>query len=322
VEAHFLALLEIKGLKVGFKTQAGLVHAVDEIDLSLVQGEIVGLAGESGSGKSTLGYSIMKILPRNALVQGSINFDGIELLTLTQSKLEEIRGKRIAMVFQGSMNSLNPLMRVEEQVAEPMILHQQANEKQAVVEARNLLELVGVDKEKGRHYPHELSGGLKQRVAIAMALSTHPALLIADEPTTALDVMTQAQIMRLLGRIRDEFKITILMISHDLALLSETCDRLILMYAGKIAEIGSRDQIVRNPRHPYTQGLLGSIPSVRNIGRASSSIPGDPPDPLNPPAGCRFKPRCSFAKDVCSTFEKGPLYVEDGHYAACVLVGG
>jgi peptide/nickel transport system ATP-binding protein len=318
----YLSLLEVSDLSVSFKIEAGLVHAVDGVSLSLDKGEILGLAGESGSGKSTFGYSLIRVLPKTAVVNGKIVFDGVELLELRDDAMRQIRGKRIAMVFQGSMNSLNPLVRVEEQIAEPLVLHLKLDERKALEHARELLSQVGVEPEKGRSYPHELSGGLKQRVAIAMALSTNPDLLIADEPTTALDVMTQAQIMGLMRSLRDKFGISIIVISHDLALLSEVADRIALMYAGKIVEVGETLAVVRNASHPYTRALLASIPSVENVGKESGSIPGDPPDPLNPLNGCRFRPRCRLAMQGCELFDNAPRHVDSNHYAACILVGG
>lgn len=319
---RYLSLLEVSDLSVLFKIDAGAVHAVDGVDLQLDRGEILGLAGESGSGKSTFGYSLIRVLPKTAVVKGKIVFDGVELLALGDQAMRQVRGRRIAMVFQSSMNSLNPLVRVEEQIAEPLILHSKVDEHRALESARELLSQVGVEPSKGRNYPHELSGGLKQRVAIAMALSTNPDLLIADEPTTALDVMTQAQIMSLMRSLRDKFGISIIVISHDLALLSEVADRIALMYAGKIVEVGKTQAVVRSASHPYTQALLASIPSVDNVGKESGSIPGDPPDPLNPLNGCRFRPRCRLATQGCESFDNVPRYVDSNHYAACILVGG
>ena len=317
-----MSLLDIEDLKVYFATRAGTVRAVDGVELSVGTGEVLGLAGESGSGKTTLGYALMRVLPRNAKLDGRIIFNGRDLLTLSAKEFNRVRGREIAMVFQGSMNSLNPVIRVEEQVAEPLILHGGMNEDEAKKRARELLAEVGVSADKAKSYPHELSGGLKQRVAIAMAISTRPKLLIADEPTTALDVVTQAQILRLISELRDRFGLSVIMISHDLSLLSEVCDRLAIMYAGKIVEVGSKAEIVRTPEHPYTQALLASIPSVERVGEDSPSIPGEPPDPINPPSGCRFMPRCAYARRECEDFD-GYLYeLSSTHRAACVLVGG
>ncbi len=317
-----MSLLEIEQLKVYFATRAGTVRAVDGVDLSVGKGEVLGLAGESGSGKTTLGYALMRILPRNAKLTGRIIFDGRDLLALGAAEFNRVRGREIAMVFQGSMNSLNPVIRVEDQVAEPLILHGGMDEDGAKRRAREILAEVGVDADKAKSYPHELSGGLKQRVAIAMAISTRPKLLIADEPTTALDVVTQAQILRLISGLRDKFGLSVIMISHDLSLLSEVSDRLGVMYAGKIVEVGSKTEVVNTPQHPYTQALLASIPSVERVGEDSPSIPGEPPDPINPPSGCRFMPRCAYARRECEEFD-GQLYaLSSTHRAACILVGG
>jgi len=291
-----LSLLDIENLKVYFATRAGIVRAVDGVDLNVGIGEVLGLAGESGSGKTTLGYALMRVLPRNAKLDGRIIFEGRDLLSFSATEFNRVRGREIAMVFQGSMNSLNPVVRVEDQVAEPLILHGGLSEDEAKKRARELLAEVGVSEDKAKSYPHELSGGLKQRVAIAMAISTRPKLLIADEPTTALDVVTQAQILRLISELRDRFGLSVIMISHDLSLLSEVCDRLAIMYAGKIVEVGSKVEVVNTPEHPYTQALLASIPSVERVGVDSPSIPGEPPDPINPPSGCRFMPRCAYAR--------------------------
>lgn len=317
-----MSLLSVEGLKVYFRTQAGLVRAVDGVDLEVGEREMLGLAGESGSGKTTLGYALMRILPRNAIVQGKIFFEGRNLLELEPAQFNKVRGREIAMVFQGSMNTLNPVMRVEDQVAEPLMLHLGLSEEEAKKRAREILVEVGVSPEKAESYPHELSGGLRQRVAIAMAISTRPKLLIADEPTTALDVVTQAQILKLIASLRDRFGLSVIMISHDLALLSEVCDRLAIMYAGKIVEVGSNAEVVGRPSHPYTQALLAAIPSVERVGVDGASIPGEPPDPTNPPQGCRFMPRCAHARSECALYDGTLFHVGGTHRAACILVKG
>lgn len=316
-----MSLLDVSGLKVYFNSEAGLVRAVDGVELHVDRGEILGLAGESGSGKTTFGYALMRILPRNARLEGTIVFDGRNLLELSATEFNRVRGREIAMVFQGSMNCLNPVLRVEDQVAEPMMLHLGIGDDEAKKRAREILVQVGVSADKAKSYPHELSGGLKQRVAIAMAISTRPKLLIADEPTTALDVVTQAQILRLIAGLRDSFGLSVIMISHDLALLSEVCDRLAVMYAGRVVEVGVKKEVIGLPRHPYTKALLESIPSVDQVGVDGRSIPGEPPDPVNPPRGCRFMPRCAYARSECAAFD-GQLYPVSGtHSAACMLVG-
>lgn len=315
-----LPLLEVTGLSVHFATPVGAVHAVDDVTLSLDR-ELTGLVGESGSGKSTLGYAIMRLLPKNAQVTGKIIFDGIDILSLPSSQMRKIRGRRIAMVFQGSMNSLDPLMRIEDQVAEPIMLHENESRAKATGRAREILSDLGVPAEKARTYPHELSGGLKQRVSIAIALSLKPDLLIADEVTTALDVMTQAQIMKTIREIKETYGMSVVLISHDIALVSEVSDGIAVMYAGKIAETGPVMEIVGSPAHPYTYGLMASVPSVEEVGAEGTSIAGDPPDAINPIEGCRFRPRCAFAQAGCQTFDSRLRRIASRHEAACILLG-
>ena len=316
-----MPLLEVGNLTVHFTTPLGAVHAVDEVTLNLDRG-LTGLVGESGSGKSTLGYAIMRLLPKNAHVTGKILFDGIDILSLPASQMRKIRGRRIAMVFQGSMNSLDPLMRVEDQVAEPIMLHENEGKAVATKRAREILGDLGLPAEKARTYPHELSGGLKQRVSIAIALSLRPDLLIADEPTTALDVMTQAQIMETIRKIKETYGMSVVLISHDIALVSEVSEDIAVMYAGKIAETGPVTEIVGSPAHPYTVGLMASVPSVEEVGAEGISIAGDPPDAINPIGGCRFRPRCVYAQAGCEAFDNGLRQVTSRHEAACILVGG
>ena len=316
-----MPLLEVRDLSVHFTTPLGAVHAVDEVTLSLDR-DLTGLVGESGSGKSTLGYAIMRLLPKNAHVTGKILFDGIDILSLHSSQMRKIRGRRIAMVFQGSMNSLDPLMRIEDQVAEPIMIHENESRELATRKAREILGQLGLPAEKARTYPHELSGGLKQRVSIAIALSLKPDLLIADEPTTALDVMTQAQIMETIRKIKETYGMSVVLISHDIALVSEVSEGIAVMYAGKIAETGPVMEIVGSPAHPYTVGLMASVPSVEEVGAEGTSIAGDPPDAINPIGGCRFRPRCPYAQVGCETFDNGLRQVASQHEAACILVGG
>ena len=284
--------------------------------------ELTGLVGESGSGKSTLAYAIMRLLPKTAHVAGKILFDGIDILSLPASRMRNIRGKKIAMVFQGSMNSLDPLVRVQDQVAEAIMAHQNENRGPATRKARDVLSQLGIPEEKAQSYPHELSGGLKQRVSIASALTLTPDLLIADEPTTALDVMTQAQIMQTIREIREGYGMSVVLISHDIALVSEVSDVMAVMYAGKIVEAGPVAETVGSPAHPYTVGLMASVPSVDAVGAEGSSIGGDPPDQINPIEGCRFMPRCPYAQAGCKTFDSRLREVASHHSAACILVGG
>lgn len=315
-----MALLDIRDLSVTFRTPRGTVKAVNHAHLELVSGEILGLVGESGSGKSTLGYTIMRLLPRNAKANGQVFFEGRDLMAVTEPEMQKVRGSEIAMVFQGSMNSLNPIMRVEDQVAEPLILHRGIGQSEARARAREILNDVGVYPEKAKSYPHELSGGLKQRVGIAIALSLNPKLLIADEPTTALDVMTQAQIMELLLALKEKYAMSVIIISHDIALVSEVADRIAVMYAGRIVEMGSRQDVIRNPGHPYTSLLISSIPTLEP-GSALDYIRGDPPDGINLPPGCPFSPRCPYAREECNRFDNGYKLLDSTHKVACVIAG-
>ncbi len=313
-------LLEARNLKTYFYTAKGIVKAVDNVSFELYKGEALGIAGESGCGKSTLAYSLMRLVPPpGKLVSGEIVFQGKDITKLSEEEFrKEVRWKGISMVFQGAMNALNPVYNVGDQLAEVLMLHQNYTKKEALEMAKKLLQMVGIDPSRIKSYPHELSGGMKQRVVIAMALALMPPLVIADEPTTALDVVVQAQIMNLLKRLRQELGLSIILISHDLSLIAEIADKIAIMYGGKIIEYGTSEQIYNNPQHPYTQGLLNSIPRLRGEIKDLTWIPGVPPDLINPPSGCRFEPRCPFAHERCK--EEPPVVeVEPGHKVACWL---
>lgn len=313
-------LLEARNLKTYFYTAKGIVKAVDNVSFELYKGETLGIAGESGCGKSTLAYSLMRLVPPpGKLVSGEIVFQGKDITKLNEEEFrKEVRWKGISMVFQGAMNALNPVYNVGDQLAEVLMLHQNYTKKEALETAKKLLQMVGIDPSRIKSYPHELSGGMKQRVVIAMALALMPPLVIADEPTTALDVVVQAQIMNLLKRLRQELGLSIILISHDLSLIAEIADKIAIMYGGKIVEYGTSEQIYNNPQHPYTQGLLNSIPRLHGEIKDLTWIPGVPPDLINPPPGCRFEPRCPFAHERCK--EEPPVVeVEPGHKVACWL---
>ncbi|WP_448578013.1 ABC transporter ATP-binding protein [Thermosphaera sp.] len=313
-------LLEARNLKTYFYTAKGIVKAVDNVSFELYKGETLGIAGESGCGKSTLAYSLMRLVPPpGKLVSGEIVFQGKDITKLSEEEFrKEVRWKGISMVFQGAMNALNPVYNVGDQLAEVLMLHQNYTKKEALEMAKKLLQMVGIDPSRIKSYPHELSGGMKQRVVIAMALALMPPLVIADEPTTALDVVVQAQIMNLLKRLRQELGLSIILISHDLSLIAEIADKIAIMYGGKIVEYGTSEQIYNNPQHPYTQGLLNSIPRLHGEIKDLTWIPGVPPDLINPPPGCRFEPRCPFAHERCK--EEPPVVeVEPGHKVACWL---
>jgi peptide/nickel transport system ATP-binding protein len=294
-------LLEVRDLKTYFRLESGTVRAVDGVSFRLDYGEALGIVGESGCGKTTTALSLVQILPSNGRIAGGeINLMGIDLVKKTENQLRRYRWREISIVFQGAMNALNPVQRVIDQIAEPIEQRLGESKATSLSRARELLDLVGIPKQRGSAYPHELSGGMRQRAMIAMALACDPAIVIGDEPTTALDVMVQAQILELLERLRGELGLSMILITHDLSVVAETCDRALVMYAGRVAEEGSVGEIFRRPRHPYTQKLLSSFPNIRADRRTLDVIPGSPPDLRTPPPGCRFAPRCSFAMAVCS----------------------
>jgi peptide/nickel transport system ATP-binding protein len=316
-----MSLLEVHDLKTHFFTQRGVVRAVDGVNLSLNEREALGVAGESGSGKSTLAFSIIRLVPPpGKIVGGKILFQGRDILELDEEAFRrEIRWKNISMIFQGAMNSLNPMYTIGDQLAEIFVIHKNYDKKEALEEAKKLLEVVGIDPNRVRSYPHELSGGMKQRVMIAMALALRPKVLIADEPTTALDVVVQAQIMNLLKRIKLEYGTSVILITHDLSLIAEIADRVAIMYAGKVVEQGLSEQVYENPAHPYTKALLGSIPRLHGELKELTFIPGAPPDLSNPPSGCRFHPRCPYAFELCKSEEPPIVEIEGGHFVSCWL---
>ncbi len=314
-------ILSVENLKVYYFTASGVVKAVDGVSLEVDKGEMVALVGESGSGKSTLAYAIMRLVPPpGRIVGGRITLDSIDITALSEEEVRKIRWRKVSMIFQGAMNSLNPVMRVGDQIIEAMLYHGAITTPDEGRErVKELFRLVGLDPERIDSYPHELSGGQKQRVVIAMALALEPDLVIADEPTTGLDVTTQAKIMDMLRDIQREVGISILLITHDLPLVAEVADRVYVMYAGKIVEAGDVDSIFYEPRHPYTRGLIGAVPSHIGPRKKLVALPGEPPDLRNPPPGCRFHPRCSYATPVCR--EKEPLVRKLGprRFIACWL---
>lgn len=316
-----MALLEVRDLKTYFTTMEGTVQAVDGVSFDVEKGTAMGLAGESGCGKTTAALSIMRLLPANGYIkQGTITFDGRNVVKLNPIKLRRMRWKDMSIVFQGAMNALNPVKRVGDQITEPMLLHERITEQAAIKRTKELFELVGINPDRINEYPHEFSGGMRQRVMIAMALACWPKLVIADEPTTALDVMIQAQIIRLLKNLQKELDLAFIMISHDLSVLAETCEFLCIMYAGKIAEKGSSVHIFKNPRHPYTRGLVGAFPNIKGIKFMPEPIPGNPPNLIHPPKACRFAERCKYKQQICEDVEPGLLEIEPGHFVACHLV--
>jgi len=324
--ADHLRILEISDLRTYYYTSRGIVKAVDGVTLDLKKSESLAIVGESGSGKSTLAYSITKLLPDNAqIVNGNIWLypEKIDLVKLSNDEMKKIRGRRIGMVFQDPMTFLNPVMKVGDQIAEAIMYHQGSTKKEARLKAVELLEKLRIPDafNVASRYPHQLSGGMKQRVIIAIAVSCNPALLIADEPTTALDVTVQAEVLELLRSLINEFKMSLLLVTHDLGIVAEICDRVAIMYAGKIVEIADTYGLYSNPKHPYTIGLLNAVPSIYKSSNEIGGIKGAPPDLVNPPTGCRFSPRCPYVFDRCIR-EEPPLRQVDGRAVACWLVQG
>ncbi len=315
-----MALLEVRDLKMYYRTLRGHVRAVDSVSFEIERGKALGIAGESGCGKSSMASAILRLLPSNGAYHGgSVVMDGQDLLRMPEEQFrKEIRWKRISMVFQGAMNALNPVHRIGEQIVEAILNHEDVSRPEAVERAKDLLELVGINPHRFSEYPHEFSGGMKQRAVIAMALACHPDLIIADEPTTALDVMVQAQILKALGELRERLGLSMMLITHDLSVIAQTCDSVAIMYAGKIVEYGSVMDVYTNPLHPYALGLLGSFPNIKAERSEVRSLPGYPPNLLAPPSGCRFHPRCPLADERCRHEEPLMENVGDnGHMVAC-----
>ncbi len=315
-----MQLLEVKDLHTSFFTPAGEVKAVNGVSFNLDHGKVLGIVGESGSGKSVTAYSVMQILESTGkIVSGSIKFDGQELVGAGEKVMKNIRGNRISIIFQDPMTSLNPTYTIGHQLMEAIVLHTGRNKKEAKERAIEMLRLVNVNEPEKRmkQYPYEFSGGMRQRVMIAMALACEPDILIADEPTTALDVTIQAQILDLMKSLQEELGMAIIMITHDLGVVAQMCDEVIVMYAGSICEQGTADEIFYNPRHEYTKGLMRSIPTADTAGKKLEPISGTPIDLLNMPAGCPFAPRCENAMKICLRERCQRMQINDFHQAAC-----
>ena len=336
-----MAVLEVRNLSVSYlidNPSAGpstgpgpgsgrrsvALHAVEDISFSLEQGRSLGLVGESGCGKTTAMLGVLRLLPAEGrIVSGEVRYKGVDLLRLSEQEMRKYRWSRMAIVFQGAMNALNPVRKVGDQIAEPIMLHRIATDKKAAGKrVEELMEMVGITPEMARHYPHQYSGGMRQRAMTAMALACSPDILIADEPTTALDVMIQAQILDLLQHLQQELKLSLILVTHDLGVVAEICDDVLVMYGGKTAEYAGVDTIYNEPLHPYTQRLLQAFPDVDSPASVPASIPGNPPllDAL--PPGCRFEPRCHCKSNVCAMDSPPLLAVKPGHYVACHQAGG
>jgi len=316
-----LALLEVHNLKTYYMIRRGYVKAVDDVNFQVEKRESLGLAGESGCGKTTVAISILRILPSNArIMDGQTIFDGTDILNIPESEMrEKIRWKGISLIFQGAMNALNPVYNVGNQISEAILAHEpEVSKDEALERAKKLFDLVGIEPSRINNYPHEFSGGMRQRAMIAMALACNPKLLIADEPATALDVIVQAQILKLFKDLKEKLNLSMILITHDLSIIAETCEKVSIMYAGKIVEQGDIVEIFKNPLHPYTQGLIGSFPEIGSKEKMNMySIPGSPPDLLTPPNGCRFWPRCKYAFEKCKLTEPEETNIGKNHWVAC-----
>lgn len=312
-------LLEVKDLTIQYVTDSGTVHAVEGLNLQLGRGETLGFVGETGAGKTTTALGIMRLIPSppGVVRSGEILFEGEDLLRKSEAEMRTVRGGKIAMIFQDPMTSLNPVMTVDRQIAEMIRLHRNVSEAEALERAGDMLELVGIRRERMRDYPHQFSGGMKQRVVIAIALACDPGLLIADEPTTALDVTIQAQVLELMKRLKRQFNASMILITHDLGIVADICDKVAIMYAGRVVEYADKRSLYSNPLHPYTIGLFKSVPDLEEDVEELSVIPGLMPDPMELPSGCAFHPRCSMAEESCSRVRPEAVELEPGHFVAC-----
>lgn len=316
-------LLEIKDLSVRYKTDSGLVKAVNHLNLRVGKGETHGFVGETGAGKTTTALSVMKLIqtPPGRITSGEIFLHDVDLMKVKEKDMFHIRGNRISMIFQDPMTSLNPILTVGDQIKEVIELHEKLTKEQLDEKTAEMLELVGIRKERVNDYPHQFSGGMKQRVVIAMALACNPELIIADEPTTALDVTIQAQVLELMKNLKQQYSTSMILITHDLGVVAEICDKVSLIYAGTIIEHASVESLYEEPCHPYTIGLFHSIPSLDEDLETLHVIKGTPPDPSNLPAGCRFHPRCEHCMEICKTEFPDETEVRPGHFVSCHLFG-
>lgn len=312
--------IDIKDLAVRYTTVDGVVSAINGIDLKIEKGKTLGLVGETGAGKTTTALSILRLIPSppGEIISGSIELEGKNIFDYTELEMESIRGKQVSMIFQDPMTSLNPVMTIGDQIAEVIQLHEKIDAKGAMEKTKEMLELVGIPGNRYGEYPHQFSGGMKQRVIIAMALVCNPHLLIADEPTTALDVTIQAQVLDLMQKLRIKYGTSMLMITHDLGIVAEVCDEVSIMYAGRIVEHGTLEDIFNHTSHPYTEGLFGSLPNIEKRTEELNPIPGLMPDPTNLPSGCPFHPRCKYCQEICKTRVPARTELSETHSVSCL----
>jgi len=314
-------ILDIKDLNIHFFTEDGIVEAVNGLDISIKKGETLGLVGETGAGKTTTALSILNLVPMppGKIISGEITLDDVNIINASEKEMEKIRGKIVSMIFQDPMTALNPVIKVIDQIAEAIIIHQKLNKEKAEEKAIEMLELVGIPRDRKNEYPHQFSGGMKQRVIIAIALSCSPKLLIADEPTTALDVTIQAQVLKLMKDLKDKFGMSMIMITHDLGVVVEVCDYVAIMYAGRIVEQGTLEDIFRRTKHPYTEGLFNSIPNIDNRKNKLKPIKGLMSDPYDLPKGCNFCDRCDYVMSICEEKEPEKIFFSEEHFVECHL---
>ena len=314
-------LLEINNLSIHYILKEATVKAVNNLTLSLKSGETIGLVGETGAGKTTTALGLMQLVqtPPGMVTEGSIHFDGRNLLEISEVEMRKVRGSQISMIFQDPMTSLNPVIPVGEQISEVLLLHEDLTAKEAEEKAGDMLEKVGIMRSRAKDYPHQFSGGMRQRVVIAIALACSPKLLIADEPTTALDVTIQAQVLELMKGLKVEFNTSMIMITHDLGIVAEICDKVAIMYAGTVVEMADKNELFTSPKHPYTIGLFNSIPDIEKDEDRLKPIKGLTPDPADLPPGCAFNTRCDHAKPECSQIEPANIEVAKGHFVKCLL---
>ena len=312
-------LLSVKNLSVEYTSEGEVIHAVNHVSFELEKGKTIGLVGETGAGKTSIARAILRILPEPParVPNGEIFFEGKDLLKVSETDMQKIRGKEISMIFQDPMTALNPIMRVGEQIAEVIHLHEHCSKAESVEKAKQMLEMVGIPGERYYEYPHQFSGGMKQRVVIAMALACSPTLLLADEPTTALDVTIQAQVLDMINELKQKLNTSMIMITHDLGIVAEVCDTVAVVYAGEIMEYGTKEQIFHHPQYPYTIGLFGSLPDLNSDVERLSPIEGLPPNPADLPKGCAFHPRCPYAGEECRKEHIELQDIGEGHLCRC-----